>query len=48
MNRRQFWAGLVGGAVAGAVTYAIPPVSEHWWFVAAVIAVLLWFGVDIS
>ncbi|PSK52410.1 hypothetical protein B0E38_04736 [Streptomyces sp. 111WW2] len=45
---RRFCWGVAGGSVAGGVTYAIPPVSEHWWYVALFVAVLIWFGLDIS
>lgn len=45
---RRFWWGATGGAVFGGITYAIPPVQQHWWFVALFVAVLIWFGVDIT
>lgn len=40
----RFLAGLVLGAAASGITYAITPAPPWWWAVGAAVACLVWFG----
>lgn len=41
---RRFLIGLILGAAAGGITYAITPAPPWWWAVALLVAALVWFG----
>lgn len=42
MNR--FLAGLVLGAAASGITYAVTPAPPWWWAIGLTVACLVWFG----
>jgi uncharacterized RDD family membrane protein YckC len=41
---KRFLAGLVAGAAASGITYAITQAPPWWWVIGLVVAYLVWFG----